>query len=75
MYSCRVVRHINTCMRFNEFASAAKTPEQQRIEGLKAAKQRAADALANERKRQQITKAQSKLSALQSPQIKTSIVQ
>ena len=40
-----------------------KTPEQARIEGLKAAKERAAIALQAERQRQKIAKAQKQLSA------------
>ena len=40
-----------------------KTPEQQRIDVLKAAKNRAADALAAERQRQQVAKAQKTLAA------------
>jgi hypothetical protein len=41
-----------------------KTPEQLRIHSLKAIKKRAADALAAERQRQQIAKAQKTLSAV-----------
>ena len=44
-----------------------KTPEQQRIDGLKAAKDRAADALAAERQRQQVAKAQKSLAAARLP--------
>jgi hypothetical protein len=54
-------------MRFNEFAVQPKTPDQLRIDSLKAAKERAADALAKERQNQQVIKAQKKLSALQTP--------
>ena len=43
---------------------APKTPEQLRIHSLKAIKKRAADALAAERQRQQIAKAQKTLSAV-----------
>mgnify|MGYP000933540629 CR=1 FL=1 len=43
---------------------APKTPEQLRIDSLKANKKRAADALAAERQRQQIAKAQKTLSAV-----------
>ena len=43
---------------------ALKTPEQLRIDGLKAIKNRAAEALAAERQRQQIAKAQKTLSAI-----------
>ena len=62
-------------MRFNEFATQPQTPEQHRIAGLKAAKERANDALAKERQRQQISKTKKKLSALQHPQIKLPSVQ
>ena len=44
-----------------------KTPEQQRIDGLKAAKDRAIDALAAERQRQQVAKAQKSLAAARQP--------
>ncbi len=50
-------------MRFNEIATKPKTPEQQRIDALKAAKDRAAQSLAAERQRQQISKAQKSLTA------------
>ena len=40
-----------------------KTPEQQRIDALKSNKDRAADALAAERQRQQVVKAQKSLTA------------
>jgi hypothetical protein len=43
---------------------APKTPEQLRIDSLKAVKKRAADALAAERQRQQIAKAQKTISAV-----------
>ena len=43
--------------------NAPKTPEQLRIHSLKAIKKRAADALAAERQRQQIAKAQKSLAA------------
>ncbi|OYY17176.1 MAG: hypothetical protein B7Y05_07525 [Polynucleobacter sp. 24-46-87] len=42
-----------------------KTPEQQRIDNLKATKDRAADALAAERQRQQVAKAQKSLAVAQ----------
>ena len=48
-------------MRFNEFVSQTKTPEQLRIDSLKAAKEKAAKSLAAERQRQQIAKAQRQL--------------
>jgi hypothetical protein len=44
-----------------------KTPEQLRIDSLKAAKNRAADALSAERQRQQISKAQKSLAAARQP--------
>jgi len=44
-----------------------KTPEQLRLDGLKANKERAADALAAERKRQKISNAQKALSVAQLP--------
>ena len=50
-------------MRFNEIAANPKTPEQQRIDALKLAKARAAQSLAAERQRQQISKAQKSLTA------------
>jgi hypothetical protein len=43
---------------------APKTPEQLRIDSLKAVKKRAADALAAERQRQQIANAQKTISAV-----------
>lgn len=46
------------------------SPEQMRIATLKKSKDKAVKNLAAERKRQQVTKAQKKLSALQHPQIK-----
>ena len=44
-----------------------KTPEQLRLDSLKANKDRAADALAAERQRQKISKAQKAVSAAQQP--------
>ena len=44
-----------------------KTPEQQRIDTLKVTKDRAADALAAERQRQKISKAQHALKAARKP--------
>lgn len=53
-------------MRFYEIApTAPKTPEQLRIDSLKAAKDRASQSLQAERKRQQVSKAQQKLVAAQ----------
>ena len=57
-------------MKFNEFATATKTPDQLRIDALKATKDKAAKAIAAERQRQQVAKAQKKLSAVQYAQIK-----
>lgn len=55
-------------MRIHEITLAKpvqpKTPEQARIEGLKAAKERSAIALQAERQRQKLAKAQKQLSAL-----------
>ena len=55
-------------MRIHEITQAKpvqpKTPEQARIEGLKAAKERAAIALQAERQRQKVAKAQKQLSTL-----------
>jgi tRNA A22 N-methylase len=48
-------------MQIHEVVSAPKTPEQQRIDSLKSAKDRAGDALVKERQRQKVTKAQRSL--------------
>ena len=48
-------------MRFNEFATQPKTPEQLRIDSLKAVKDKAVKSLAAERQRQQVVKAQKQL--------------
>lgn len=48
-------------MKIAEIASKPPTPEQQRIKSLVATKDRAADALATERKRQQVSRTQKKL--------------
>ena len=55
---------INTCMQIYEVVITPKTPEQQRILSLKSAKDRASDALAAERKRQQVKKAQQALATV-----------
>ena len=47
-------------MRISELTTP-QTPEQQRVASLQAAKDRASDALANERQRQKIAKAQKAL--------------
>jgi hypothetical protein len=51
-------------MQIHEVVIKPKTPEQQRIDSLKSAKDRAGDALAAERKRQQVTKAQRALATV-----------
>lgn len=48
-------------MRLKEFATPTKTPEQLRIDSLKAAKDKATKSLAAERQRQQVVKAQKQL--------------
>lgn len=60
-----VIFGINTCMQIHEVVIKPKTPEQQRIDSLKVTKDRAADALAAERQRQKISKAQLALTAAQ----------
>ncbi len=60
-----VIFGINTCMQIHEVVIKPKTPEQQRILSLQATKDRAADALAAERQRQKISKAQKAVSAAQ----------
>ena len=56
-------------MRFNEFATPNKTPEQLKVDSLKANKDKAAKALADERKRQQVAKAQKTLATVRAPAI------
>ncbi len=60
-----VIFGINTCMQIHEVVIKPKTPEQQRILSLQATKDRAADALAAERQRQKISKAQKAMTAVQ----------
>ena len=48
-------------MKIAEVTNMASTPEQLRIQSLAATKDRAADALAAERQRQQVARAQKKL--------------
>ena len=48
-------------MKIAEVTNLPSTPEQLRIKNLAATKDRAADALAAERQRQQVTRAQKKL--------------
>ena len=50
-------------MHIHEVITKPKTPEQQRLDSLKANKERAADALTAERHRQKIAKAQYALTA------------
>ncbi len=52
-------------MQIHEVVIKPKTPEQQRINSLKSAKDRASDALDAERKRQQVAKAQRALATAQ----------
>jgi hypothetical protein len=54
-------------MQIHEVVIKPKTPEQQRILSLQATKDRAADALAAERQRQKISKAQHALTAARKP--------
>jgi hypothetical protein len=69
-----VVFGINICMQIHEVLIKPKTPEQQRILSLKSAKDRAGDALAAERKRQQVKKAQQALAtATQTAAIKSNV--
>ncbi len=61
-------------MQIHEVVITPKTPEQQRILSLKSAKDRADDALAAERKRQQDKKAQQALAtAAQSPTVSSNV--
>ena len=54
-------------MKIAEIASKPPTPEQQRIKSLVATKDRAADALAAERKRQQVARSQKQLMKIRQP--------
>jgi hypothetical protein len=54
-------------MRLQEFATQTKTPDQLRIDSLKAAKDRASQAVAVERQRQKVAKAQKTLTAAKLP--------
>jgi hypothetical protein len=54
-------------MKIAEISTLPKTPEQQRIDTLKTAKDRAADALTAERERQQVSRAQKTLAAARQP--------
>lgn len=51
-------------MKVTEVTSKPPTPEQQRINSLKTAKDRAADALTAERQRQKLTRAQKTVAAV-----------
>ena len=50
-------------MKIAEIAHKPPTPEQLRLDSLKATKQKASDALTAERKRQQVARAQKSLTA------------
>jgi len=50
-------------MKIAEVTNKPPTPEQLRLDSLKATKQKAADALTLERKRQQVARAQKSLAA------------
>lgn len=52
-------------MRLHEFITKPKTPEQLKLDTLKTAKEKANAKLAAERKRQQVAKAQQKLTTVQ----------
>ena len=54
-------------MKIAEVTNMPSTPEQLRIQSLAATKDRAADALAAERKRQQVAKAQKQLVQMRQP--------
>ena len=54
-------------MKIAEISTLPKTPEQQRIDTLKTAKDRAAAALTAERERQQVSRAQKTLAAARQP--------
>ena len=60
-------------MRFNEFATAIKSPEQLRVDALQAARDKAAKALADERKRQKVVKAQKNLAVAMAPSVPSPI--
>ncbi len=50
-------------MKFSEFGTQTKSPEQLRMDGLKAAKEKAGQALQAEKQRQKVAKAQQALNA------------
>ena len=63
---------INKCMRIFELEKP-KTPEQLRLDQLRATSKRASDALKIERDRQKAQRAQKALQSLRSPDLKTPI--
>ena len=70
-----VIFGISTDMHIKEITTKPPSPEQQRITTLKSTKDRAADALTAERKRQQVTHAQQALTAArQSATVKPSVL-
>ena len=58
---------LNTCMKIYEVVQP-KTPEQQRLDSLRAASKRASDAVKQERDRQKLHKAQKTIQQVRSPQ-------
>ncbi len=58
---------LNTCMKINEVVQP-KTPEQQRLDSLRAASKRASDAVKQERDRQKLHKAQKTIQQVRFPQ-------
>ena len=58
-------------MKVTEVTHKPPTPEQQRINSLKTAKDRAADALAAERQRQKLAQAQKAVAAARKPAAKS----
>jgi hypothetical protein len=60
-----VIFGISTGMHIKEITTKPPSPEQQRISTLKSTKDRAADALTAERKRQKVAHAQQSLTAAQ----------
>jgi hypothetical protein len=54
-------------MRHSEFTTQTKTPDQLRIDSLKVAKDKAAQAVQAERQRQQVAKAQRALTVARQP--------
>ena len=58
---------LNTCMKIYEVVQP-KTPEQQRLDSLRAASKRASDAVKQERDRQKLHKAQKTIQQVRFPQ-------